>query len=141
MIKLAGAGRATRDVAVSQPVHGPPIGAFVNVDTVGAQPLGHGVDPVAFLDTKLFHAPHHRLPLGKGGDNGQDRIFVDHRRGTRRRHVDAFHPRREFRPQIRHGFTAFNPFIFIGQVRPHFAQGGKQPCPRRIQPDTGHQNV
>ena len=42
-----------------------------------------------FLDAQFLQSAHHGRAFGKGGGDGEDRIFVDHGRRARRRHLDA----------------------------------------------------
>ena len=138
---MAFTGRATRHVAMAQPVHDPPVFALVHRDPVQAQPGGHGVDPVAFLDAQFPDALHHRISLRKSRHHRQDRILVDHARGARRVHLDTRQIGRKPGAQIGHRLAALFAFVFIGQVRAHFTQRGEQPGTGGVQPDIGHQNV
>ena len=138
---MACAGRTTRHVAVAQSGDGPPVGAILDGDPVGLKPNFHRVDPVAFLDAQFLDAGHMCLAAGKGRDDRQNGVFVDHAGGTFGGHFDAFQIGREPRTQVRHGFTALFAFVFIGQVRPHLAQRCEQPCPRRVQANVGDQHI
>ena len=50
-----------------------------------ARPAAIAGEAVAFLDPQLGEAAHHRAAAGAGRGDGEDRVFVDHRRRPLRR--------------------------------------------------------
>ena len=60
-----------------------------DLDAVDGQAVGHRGEAVAFLHPQLGEAAHAGAALGEGRGDGEDRIFVDHRRARARGHVDA----------------------------------------------------
>jgi hypothetical protein len=69
---------------IGPPANDEALGLFLDIDAAGRRPGGHQGDAVALLDPHLADAAHDRLARGEGGGDGQDRIFVDHRRARAR---------------------------------------------------------
>ena len=113
---------------------------FLDPHAAGFQAARHRVDPVGFLDAQFLDAPHHRLAFGKGRDNRQNGIFVDHRRCALGRHLDSGH-RAEAHAQVGHRFAAFFARIFKDDVRAHLCQRQVQAVARQVLADAGHEDV
>ena len=71
------------------------------------------------------------VPVGEGGGDGQDRIFVDHRGRARRRHVD---PRQAGmpHPEVRDVLAALDAPVELGDVGAHLPQRGDEADPRGV---------
>ena len=90
--------------------------------------------PVAFLDPQFFQPAHHGRAFGKGGGDGQDGIFVDHRGRALRRHLDALQPEwRTTRSPISSPPLARRLANF--DLRAHFQQGLDQADAAGIEQD------
>src|SRR5438270_316402 len=61
----------------------------LDLDAIDAQHIGGRRQAVGFLDTQFLQPPHDGSTFRKGSSHRQYQISVDHRRRTRRRHLDA----------------------------------------------------
>ena len=91
-----------------------------------------GAQPVALLHFQLGETLHPRLALGEGGEAGEHRIFVDHRRSAFGRHVHALQ-RARLDAQIAHGLAALEAVVEQLDIGAHRAQGVDEAAPRRIE--------
>ena len=137
---MCGAGGPARHAARPHAMDNQRVLVFLDPYAAGLKPARHGVDAVGFLDAQFLDAPHHRRAFGKGRDDGQDRVFIDHRRRTIRRHIDAFH-RAEAHAQVGHGFAALFARVLEHDVRAHVHQRQVQAVARQVLADAGHENV
>mmetsp|Transcript_23422 Transcript_23422/g.41089 ORF Transcript_23422/g.41089 Transcript_23422/m.41089 type:complete len:274 (-) Transcript_23422:2081-2902(-) len=138
---MAGTGHTTRHIAVPKPSNAPPVGAILDCNACRAQPHGHRIDPVAFLDAQFFDAGHMGYALGKGCHHRQHRIFVDHAGGAVGGHFDPVQVGREPRTQVGDWLAPLGPFVLIGQVCAHLAKRLIKACARRVEANGRHQHV
>ena len=61
----------------------------LDLDPVRLEVVGDGGEPIGFLHAQLLKPAHDGGAMGEARSHRQDRLFVDHRRRARGRHLDA----------------------------------------------------
>ncbi len=100
-------------------------------DAVGRQPGNGRRQPVALLHLQLGQAVHARLAIGEGGDDGEDRILVDHARRAMRRDVHAGELR-VAHADVGDGLAPLLAHVRERDVGPHLAQHLVEADARRV---------
>ena len=103
-------------------------------NATGLEAGDDGGQAVALLDAQLGEPVHHRRALGEGGGDREHRVFVDHRRRARRRHLDALE-----RPgadvNVGDRFAAFLALVAERDIGAHFGKRRQQATAQRVDAD------
>ena len=121
-------------------VHDQIVAVDLDLDAVRPQTVGDGGEPIGFLDAQFLEPTHHRGALGEARGDCQDRVFVDHGRRARGRHLDS-PQRRSSDAEIRHLLAAVAAHVERLDIGPHLAQRDDQPGAQRIGHDVGEDDL